>query len=673
MSGSKSKSKKKNQNKNRIQKQKNEGLPSLVITILFTAVTILIVHGVRYRRDMSGYYWTSGADSFIDFFSYGKMIFILLLSACALVILTVMALSKEIREKRKSIYIPVGIYALCIIVSFLASDVKGVAGFGYNEQFEGTLVLLAYLIMFVFIINSITREDQIKAIILSVAVSSLILGLLGISQAAGHDFFQSAFGKRLITPVSMWDNLDTLIFNFQNNEIYQTVFNINYVSFYLAMLIPVCGVLFIYSANHLKKTKKSIGIFAATAALFALMLFNFAGSRSLGGAAGLAIAFIFALILFNKRLIKWWKSVISLLIVTVVMFAVTSSMWAPEISEYIKSPRVYAEEGTQDTESGSAENNGTSIHEGENNENADQKQEGQLQDASDPESGSLNEAGTKIPYIDYIKTDGYDVHFSINGEELIFTAVLSEENTLRDITVTDKDKNVLQTKETEESGRYEITDERFRDYITFRLVADSEENLYIDINTAGQRWPFLITSDGVKYRNGFGKLTELEETDAVGFKNNLAFGSGRGYIWSRTLAMIKDNILIGDGANTYCVKFPHNDYAGKYNSEVFRNNIDIVVDKPHNMYMGMFQGTGGISMICFLAIVLIYICGSIKTLINRTYSTWLEYAAAGIFLGITGFLTAGIFNDSNVSVMPMFYGLLAAGFAANRILEKQKA
>ena len=203
-------------------------------------------------------------------------------------------------------------------------------------------------------------------------------------------------------------------------------------------------------------------------------------------------------------------------------------------------------------------------------------------------------------------------------------------------------------------------------------MQDSEENLYIDIDTAEKNWPFLITADGIKYRNGFGKTTELKEIGSVGFKNNLAFGSGRGYIWSRTLYMIKDNILIGDGANTYCVKFPHNDYAGKYNSEVFRNNVDIVVDKPHNMYMGMFQGTGGISMAAFLALIIVYIYSGLKTLKGSGYETWLEYAAAGIFLGVIGFLTAGIFNDSNVSVMPMFYGLLAAGFSANRIIYKRK-
>ena len=108
------------------------------------------------------------------------------------------------------------------------------------------------------------------------------------------------------------------------------------------------------------------------------------------------------------------------------------------------------------------------------------------------------------------------------------------------------------------------------DIITFRLspsviathrivelVQDENNNLYISVMTAGKSWPFLVSPDGLKYRNGFGKLTDLEKVNAYGFKDNLSFGSGRGYIWSRTLGMLKDDFIIGDGANTYCINFPH--------------------------------------------------------------------------------------------------------------------
>ena len=41
-------------------------------------------------------------------------------------------------------------------------------------------------------------------------------------------------------------------------------------------------------------------------------------------------------------------------------------------------------------------------------------------------------------------------------------------------------------------------------------------------------------------------------------------------------------------------------YAGKYDAPSFRGQVDITVDKPHNMYMGMFQGTGGLSLLALL-------------------------------------------------------------------------
>jgi len=39
--------------------------------------------------------------------------------------------------------------------------------------------------------------------------------------------------------------------------------------------------------------------------------------------------------------------------------------------------------------------------------------------------------------------------------------------------------------------------------------------------------------------------------------------------------------------------------------------------------------------------------------------------------GICGFLAAGLVNDSTVSTMPMFYGLLGTGIAIN-YMNKQK-
>ncbi len=152
----------------------------------------------------------------------------------------------------------------------------------------------------------------------------------------------------------------------------------------------------------------------------------------------------------------------------------------------------------------------------------------------------------------------------------------------------------------------------------------------------------------------------------------LRFGSGRGYIWSRTLPMLQDTIFLGHGADTYTIYFPHHDYAGKFSANW---QINRIVDKPHNMYMGMAVGTGMISLLALLALWGMYIVQSFKLYFNAKYedSDFNTYAGAGIFLGICGFLVAGLVNDSSVSVMPMFYGLLGTGIAINRMLKERAA
>ena len=65
-----------------------------------------------------------------------------------------------------------------------------------------------------------------------------------------------------------------------------------------------------------------------------------------------------------------------------------------------------------------------------------------------------------------------------------------------------------------------------------------------------------------------------------------------------------------------------------------------------------------------------YFIQSIQIYRKREYTEFIEFAGAGIFLGILGFSAAGMVNDSSVSVMPMFYGLLGTGIAINIMLRR---
>lgn len=91
--------------------------------------------------------------------------------------------------------------------------------------------------------------------------------------------------------------------------------------------------------------------------------------------------------------------------------------------------------------------------------------------------------------------------------------------------------------------------------------------------------------------------------------------------------------------------------------------------------MGIAIGTGMISLLALLALWGAYLVQSFRLYFRANYENldFNTYVGVGIFLGICGFLTAALVNDSSVSVMPMFYGLLGTGIAINMMLKDKAA
>jgi len=338
-----------------------------------------------------------------------------------------------------------------------------------------------------------------------------------------------------------------------------------------------------------------------------------------------AVVFI-ALIILNKKIVAWWRPVLVLIVLTVVVSGITYQRWAPELFNAIK-----------------LATGGTIVQ--------------QL------DSDQVSETKTVIDFFD---TEGYDIHTSINGEKLTITTYPEDFSSVK---ILDKDGQSIPLAPTNEPTTFLLKDPRFN-MCAIMPAKDEDANHYIVLTIADSSWPFMITENGVLLFNQLENLVALDIIPTFGFENNLDFGSGRGFIWSRSLPMIKDTLLIGHGADTFCIYFPHNDYASKYN---WHNNINLIIDKPHNMYIGMAVGTGLLSLFALVTLWLIYIIQSMRIFWSSRFESFQEFVGAGIFLGICGFLVAGIVNDSSVSVMPLFYGLLGTGIAINQMIKKQKS
>lgn len=597
----------------------------MLIAAFFTAVIIMITRMAIYERPMAQFFWSDNKTQLTDFFSYYKMILILTCAVLVLIVISYRIFTQSFYIKRSFAYIPMIIYTAFVLLSYVLSDYKEFALWGWNDRFEGTLTLLAYMIMLFFLINTVNTENNVKWIIYPIAATGAILSILGLTQALDYDFFRTSLGKKLITPSWFWDQVDNLNFTFQNKEIYQTVYNINYVSFYLTLLIPLFGLLFIRSVMNGKEEALWKKIFWGV--LFALLIFNLIGSASSGGLMGMAAVIIMAIILLNKKIIAWWKPITVLLLVAVVIAGLSYERWMSELSDAVGGVL------------------GKQTNQSESGESADVKHK-----------------------VNYMITSGPSVIISFDGNEIIFTTFNDDPTALKLQDASGEDLSLIPTNI---SPIYRVEDKRFNG-ITVRPAQDKAENNFIVVGTNGDEWPFQLTSDGLKYYTGMGKLVDLNKVPSVGWENNQSFGSGRGYIWSRTIPMMKDTLILGHGADTYCIYFPHGDYVGKYNSGTFSSNTNIVVDKPHNMYFGAIVGTGGISLLALLALWGLYLIQSFLIYLRIEYNSFMSYVGAGIFLGICGFLVSGLVNDSSVSVMPMFYGLLGTGIAINMLLKKQR-
>ena len=169
--------------------------------ILVSALVPLIVHlKVITLDNMTFQFWTGDKDN-ADFFSYYKAIAIMIFSAAALLMFFAAKYKGLLDIKKQNIYyIPILLYAVLIILSAAFSKYPNTSLAGFADRYEGMFVLLSYLVILFVTINMINSTKMMETIIAGLFLSSAVLGMIGIFQYFGIDFFQSSVRKLLILP-----------------------------------------------------------------------------------------------------------------------------------------------------------------------------------------------------------------------------------------------------------------------------------------------------------------------------------------------------------------------------------------------------------------------------------------------------------------------------------------
>lgn len=139
-----------------------------------------------------------------------------------------------------------------------------------------------------------------------------------------------------------------------------------------------------------------------------------------------------------------------------------------------------------------------------------------------------------------------------------------------------------------------------------------------------------------------------------------AAGSGRAYIWSKTIDLTMDRPLFGYGLDTIMYHFPH------YNidARAGMRSEHTIVDKPHNMYVGIFYGTGIIGFIGFAGLAVVMAFSGLKAIVTRQ-----SIVLAVLAIGWLAFLIQALFNDTlpgTAAPMWAIAGMMVAFILSNK-------
>ncbi len=592
------------------KKEKYKSKMFLFPIVFIIAIVPLITYGKFIKLPIEeANFWRGGINHF-DFASYYKSLYLIVTTLIAIVIFSIHFASKDISlQKANRYYIPMVIYSIFAVMSTIFSINKHVALFGFIELHQGILVLLSYIALMFLLINYSYNEKNIK--IFTYAFTALIImeGLLGVGEYFGIDFLRSSFGMWLITP----KNLQGVSLKFTSAEhtIYGTLYNSNFVGSFGAMMLPLSIALYLSISDK----KKYLLFGCASLLAFSVWL----GCNSRAGYLGVSITSIVGIIVFRKVIKLQYKKLIPLIsgfILIAIIFNILSN--GRILNQF---------------------NRLNPVTEADRMEDVQEHQQIRFEEVS-------------------VEKNTFTIR--TNKEKLIGMATDYKLN------FKGESQNILKINSDEE-GNITFDDAKYAEY---SFYVPSENSSQIRAVIYGRVIDFYIDDEqNIKVISHNNKLEVPIEAPRIKlFDGKETFASNRGYIWSRTIPMLKNTIFIGYGPDNFIMMFPHEDYVGQFN--VGNTGMNVIVDKPHNLYLQTAINTGVISLLALLFIWITYFIDCLKIYVKGNIFTFVEYIGAAVFLSVTAYLVAGMFNDSIVAVAPLFWILLGMGIGINRMVKE---
>lgn len=576
----------------------------LLMPIIFIISVLPFIVKLRtYNAHLSEFPWFSYNDIYNDFFLYNKQTFFLL----AVTIMAVTSIFKAYIDKRSIVFtrtlIPLAVYAALALLSSLISKYRSYSFRGIHEHFESIFVILGYCLIVYYCLQYIRTEDDVRLIVNCFVISVIVMSLLGLTQYFGKDFFSTTFGRKLILPKSHWATMDSLEFTFEKNRVYLSFYNPNYVGTYSAMAISFLIIL----ASLTRKRVYMIPIYLLAAIGISISLI---GSESKTGLVGLVVSLIFSLIILIKYVIKHFYLSIPLLL----LFLSVVFLYNKANDNILRNQLAKV----------------TSI----------KKTEHALKD---------------------ITTGDDEVVINYKGNSLHVKYLYDE--ALGNFLLYDDFGNPVPYEFDLNNYNFYINDNRFPNFKLGPALYEDLPCFYISIDNYDWYFSNQTSDEGYYHINIYGKPDKIISAPHALFSDYEPYASGRGYIWSRTIPMLKKYFILGSGADTFAIAFPQQDYVGLYNN----GYSEQLMTKPHNLYLQMGVQTGVLSLIAYLVFYAMYFISSIKLYIKCKFKSYYSQVGIAILVASVSYMVVSFANDSTLTVAPVFWGLMGLGISVNRL------
>lgn len=579
----------------------------------------LVVRFYPYYTNLSQYGWFTTEDFQVDFFLHGKNVALNVMGVYMLIMLAFYALIGNIEKRKPWILIPVGVYALFAFASSAISPYSAYAFKGNFEGFESVWSVLVYCLIVVYAFYMIRSAKEIKILLYSFSAGIFFLTIIGFFQSIGMNPLDIDWITAMTIPSEYRESLSGII-EF-NEGTYLTLYNINYVGVYMAMTVPVMLFLLLdFNKDNCTKNVKSMVIAILKAGTFLVLLagslFCLYQSKSEAGILALACGIVFIPIIMYRKLWKHKFITVGCLLVAAVTVVVFGKSYIQPAFQVL-----------------------------------------------------INQLSTKSSTHDLsrLHADENGVTFTYKGQDITFRMEEEDEDYWL-VRAYDGENNPIAM-----SGNtwiFALEEEPFSDFYVSYYPVDNY--LTLSISLGEETWLFTNQTGSGTYQmlNYYGKWVDLDDPATTAFLEGreLLF-SGRGYIWSRSIPLLKQSAVLGVGADSFVFAFPQMDYLGRSYSGYEDNQV---FTKPHNLYLQMAIQYGVPAMLAFFVFFGMYFVQSFALYSKEKLDCFEKKAGMGIFIGMCVYMITGLTNDSMIVVSPIFWSLIAIGIVINHIITGEK-